>query len=236
MAASAREAVITAGMTENRVNSGRASRRRRNSAMTDSRYFTDPPRPPNETPGSWYRKCREREKGEFAEAKRAGAEAAKAEIRTILARAERLGRGAYAVAVSLLDSGLSPDEIIRCAEKVPSEVSESVHRARPGAITATPAPRAATPEAESAWLREARLAAETQWARAFGLPVPQPDRRSAEQIALHESFGELAARAAGLVRDPDDGRKIYRHDRIDEVDVDLYQRGAAAARKLWPGI
>jgi len=174
---------------------------------------------------------------ELAEARREGAAQAKIDVRIMLDKAWKLGRGAHAVAVSLLDSNLSLDEILRCAEKVPGEVSEEVHRTRQGALTADRRQfeREPTKPQEEAWLRQAREHAESEWAPAFGLPVPQPDRRSAEQIALHESFGELEARAAGLVRD-EDGRKIYRHDRIDEVDVDLYQRGAAAARKLWPGI
>ncbi len=163
-------------------------------------------------------------------ARREGRNAVKGVLRRVCAIG---GQAAVDYALTLMDQGLTHEQAEEAASvKMPQ--GSLLHRPRTAAPA--PAPRAATPEAESAWLREARLAAETQWARAFGLPVPQPDRRSAEQIALHESFGELAARAAGVVRDPDDGRKIYRHDRIDEVDVDLYQRGAAAARKLWPGI
>ena len=65
----------------------------------------------------------------------------------------------------------------------------------------------------------------------FGRPAPQR-QLTPEDIALAQSFNELAARAAGLVRDPDSGQKIYRHDRIDETDIGLYRAGEAAAKRL----
>lgn len=156
-------------------------------------------------------------------------------MKAALKRIAANGPAAFDYALSLLDNPeLTIEQIEKIATKIQPQSGTLLHRPRTAAPV--PAPRMETPEAEADWLKQARLGAEEQWNRAMGRPAPQRDLRSAETVALHESFGELAARAAGLVRDPDDGRKIYRHDRIDEVDVDLYQRGAAAARKLWPGI
>ena len=98
-------------------------------------------------------------------------------------------------------------------------------------------PRLPSEVAEAAWLREARLEAEEQWAKMFPQTAPQRDIRSlnAAEIALTQSFGQLAHEAATRRYD-DQGRKFYRHDRIDEVDIDLYEKGRAAAKRLWPGI
>jgi len=199
-------------------------------------WIDDPPRPSNKTPGQWHRECREREAEEaqeLAAIRREAAEQTKAEIKAMLARAAKLGTSAYNVTVALLGSDLSMDEIIEACKKVPSEDSESVHRARPGAITAAPEPRLARPEEET-WLKQAREHAESEWSKAMGKPMPVR-QLSAEDIALNQSFNAIAAQAAGLVRDPDSGQKIFRSDRPDQEDERLFLAGEASARKIWPG-
>jgi hypothetical protein len=179
-------------------------------------------------------RLRQVEAEELVEARREAAEQTKAECKAMLAKAYKLGTGAHAVAVSLLTSDLTMDEILHCAEKVPSETSESVHRSRPGAITAIPAPRLANRPEEEAWLREARAHAEEQWARAHGAPIRQ-DIRSPADFALHEACSEIAMKAAGLIRDPDTGQKRFNSARPDQEDERLFLAGQESARRLWPG-
>jgi hypothetical protein len=57
---------------------------------------------------------------------------------------------------------------------------------------------------------------------------------SAEDIALAQSFGQLAHEAAGL-QYTEDRQKIFRSSRPDEIDADLFRRGEESARQIWPG-
>jgi 8-oxo-dGTP pyrophosphatase MutT (NUDIX family) len=178
----------------------------------------------------------EQEKAELEAISREAAEQTKVEIKAMLARAAKLGTSAYNVAIALLGSDLSMDEIIEACEKVPTEESTDIHRARQGTFTTDRRQfeREPTKPEEEAWLRQAREEAESAWAKMFPQSAPKRDTRTPEEVALHGAFGELAQRAAGLIRN-EDNQKIYRHNQIDETDIDLYQRGAAAAKRLWPG-
>ena len=200
--------------------------------MTDPRYYSDPKRPANETPGSWYRKCREKEAAEEAAAEW------RRDFKKMLARVNAK-RGDDGPAVCRMLVAVAGDDIpLEEMERIGGILP--VERSAPQPIRSVPVVEHRLPsaQAEASWLKEARLAAEADWRAAFPQTAPQRNIRSlsAEDIALAQSFGELAQRAADLVRDPDSGQKIYRHDRIDETDIDLFQRGAAAAKRLWPGI
>ena len=92
----------------------------------------------------------------------------KAKIGAMLARAESYGRGAFRVAVSLLDSGMSYGDILTAARKTPAEPpSDAVHRA--GIIRGDSAfmAREETPQAEEGWLKQVPEQAERDWAAAF---------------------------------------------------------------------
>ena len=95
-----------------------------------------------------------------------------------------------------------------------------------------PAPRAETRDAEDSWLKSSRLEAEAAWAKMFPASKPQinPRRLTGEELAMNETFGEIAQRAAGLTHI--DGQKRFR---ADQADADLYAKGQESARKLWSG-
>jgi hypothetical protein len=139
-------------------------------------------------------------------------------------KAEKYGMNAYRVAISLLDSGMTYDQILEAAKQAPADKpNESVHRAiTPNMGTMVREP---TPEAEEAWLKEAREAAEAAWAKAHGW-APRKDTRSAEQIALDKQFGVIAMKAAGLY---DDGQKRFRADSLDGA---MFRDGEASAKRL----
>jgi hypothetical protein len=110
-------------------------------------------------------------------------------------------------------------------------------RHRYGLPPVWPAPavqhRLPSEQAESAWLREARLEAEAAWRATFPHTAPQRNPRSlsAEDLAFAEAAAGLAV-AATSARREEDGRLKFRGDHID---ADLYAKGAAAAKRLWPG-
>jgi len=198
--------------------------------MVDDRYYTDPPRPANKSTGQWFRECREQEAREAAAAE--WRKDFKAMLGRVNTKRGKDGPAVCAMLVAIAGEDIPLPEMERIGGILP------VERAARPPVRSVPVVEHRLPSAraEAVWLREARLEAEAAWRAAFPHAAPQRDLRTAEQIALHESFDELAARAAGLVRDPDSGQKIYRHNQIDETDIDLYQRGAAAAKRLWPSI
>lgn len=140
------------------------------------------------------------------------------------------GREALDFALNLPPE-MSNEEIERVATRAAKSGALSHQRST---VAALPQPRLPSEQAEQSWLREARESAERAWAVAMGRPMPQRDLRTAEQIALHESFGELAARAAGLTH-TEDGQKIFRTSRPDAEDERLFLAGEASARRIWPG-
>ena len=186
-------------------------------------------------PGSGTASARKKEAEELAAISREAAAQTKAEVKAMPARAAKLGTSAYNVAVALLASDLSMDEIIEACKKVPTEESTDIHQARQGAFTfdrRMPERKATKPEEEE-WFLRAKADAEAAWNKMFGRPAPQR-QLTAEDIALGESFNEIAAKAAGLTR-TEDGEKIFRPSRPDEEDARLYQVGEASARRIWPG-
>jgi hypothetical protein len=198
--------------------------------MVDDRFYSDPPRPPNRTPAKWYAECRAREAQELEAA--TWRKGFKEMLARVHAARGKDGEAAAAIVAALASEDIPLEEMERIGRIVPIPQAALPPPVRPAPAVPHRLP---SEQAESAWLREARLEAEAAWRAAFPHTVPQRDLRTAEQIALHESFGELAARAAGLVRDPDSGQKIYRHNQVDEVDIGLYRAGEAAAKRLWPG-
>jgi hypothetical protein len=157
----------------------------------------------------------------------------KAKIGAMLARAESYGRGAFRVAVSLLDSGMTYGEILQAARKAPAgPPSDSVHRSVMRGDQAF-MEREDSPEAEADWLREARLAAEADWAAAHPQRKAEASRlqnMKPSEVAFGRMALGLAQDAAGL--DYHEGSKRHRGDHRDEA---LHRQGAEAARKLWPG-
>ena len=150
----------------------------------------------------------------------------KQKIRTMLAKAEKHGKNAYRVALSLLDSGLDCDQILAAAKQAPADSpSEAVHRGiRAGAGIMVREPSQA---AEEAWLKEAREAAEAQWTKAHAYPSPQRDARTAEQVALDRQFSDIAARAAGLTHDGSQKRV-----RCDALDGALFRQSESTTKRL----
>ena len=165
---------------------------------------------------------------ELAEIKRA----ADAEVKAVMRRISAAGgMPAVNIALALLDDpSISLDEI----EVAASEQARALPQRRPGSFAALPAPRAAMPEAKSEWLKQARLAAESEWAKLFpqSAPLRNPQTLSGEDLAFAMAAAGLAVGATSARRD-EDGRVKFRGDHID---ADLYAKGAAAARRLWPGI
>jgi hypothetical protein len=198
--------------------------------MVDERYYADPPRPANKTPGRWYRECREQEAREEAAA--AWREGFKAMLGRVNRKRGAEGPAVCAMIAALASENLSMAEYERLGSILPVEKA-ALPPVRPVPVVEHRLP---SQEAEATWLCEARLAAEAAWRAAFPHAAPQRDIRSlsAEDLAFAEAAAGLAVGATSARRD-EDGRKIYRHDRIDEADVDLYQRGAEMARKYWPG-
>jgi len=88
-------------------------------------------------------------------------------------------------------------------------------------------------QAESAWLRESRLEAETAWRAAFPHTAPQRDIRSlsAEDIAFAEAAAGLAVDVTSQRRN-EDGQPKFKGD---QLDADLFKRGEESARRIWPG-
>jgi len=173
---------------------------------------------------------------ELAEIKRA----ADAEVKAVMRRISAAGgMPAVNIALALLDDpSISLDEIevaaVKAGKVVASEQARALPQRRPGSFAALPAPRAAMPEAESEWLKQARLAAESEWAKLFpqSAPLRNPQTLSGEDLAFAMAAAGLAVGATSARRD-EDGRVKFRGDHID---ADLYAKGAAAARRLWPGI
>jgi hypothetical protein len=158
-------------------------------------------------------------------ARREGKAAAKASLKRISAAG---GREALAFALNLPDT-MSTEEVERAALGAVSRGAFQ-HQSR-GTITALPQPRAPSREAESEWFQKAKAHAESEWAKAMGLPMPQR-QLTPEDVALAESFNAIAAKAAGLTHDPDSGQKRFK---ADVEDARLYAMGQASARKIWPG-
>ena len=154
------------------------------------KWTDDPPRPSHLTPGRWNQICREKEAAEaqeFAKARGEGKLAAREMLKRVLKNG---GPAAVDFALSLPDT--TPlDEVERAATRA-AATGALPHRPQ-GALTADRRQfeREPTKPQEEAWLKEARLEAEAAWNKMFGRPVSQRDLRTAEQIALHESFGEL---------------------------------------------
>jgi hypothetical protein len=151
----------------------------------------------------------------------------------MLARAESYGRGAFRVAVSLLDSGMSYGDILAAARKAPAEPpSDAVHRSVIRGDSAF-MEREESPQAEEAWLKEAREQAEADWAAAFPQKKVEASRLKSmrpSEIAFANTALGLAQAAAGP--DYDEGQKRHRGDHLDEA---LHRQGAEAAKRLWPG-
>jgi hypothetical protein len=152
----------------------------------------------------------------------------KTATREMLKRVQKAGgQAALDFALNLPDT-MTPEEIERTAMGAVSRGAFQLQSR--GTIAALPAPRLPSKEAEANWLREAREHAESQWSRAMGKTTPVR-QLSAEEHALAESFNSIAAKAAGLTH-TEDGQKRFRGD---QVDADLYAKGAESARKIWPG-
>jgi hypothetical protein len=196
------------------------------------KWTDDPPRPSHLTPGRWNQICREKEAAEDSELaaeREKGKQDAKAMFKRVTARG---GQRALNYAMDLIGTGMTLEQIEKATGLAVHPESTLLHR--PGTIAAIPAVRAATPEGESNWLREAREHAEAQWSKATGRPVPLR-KLSPEEIALNQSFNTIAAQAASLTHDPDSGQKIFRSNCPDQKDAELFRRGEQSARKLWPG-
>jgi hypothetical protein len=155
----------------------------------------------------------------------------KGKIRSLLARTDRISKSATRVAIALLDSGRSYEEIYESASRASPDATESVHRSvmrREASLM-----ERQEPEAEEDWLRQAREAAEKAWL------ALHPERKSEaaklrsmkpSEVAFTRMVSSLAQTAAGL--DYYEGEKRHRGD---HVDAELRQRGEQAARRLWPG-
>ena len=160
-------------------------------------------------------------------------EAFKARVGAMLDQARKHGESAYRVAVNLLDSGLLLDEILQAARKAPAgPPSDSVHRSvvRPDTSLGE---RENSLEAEADWLREARLAAEKEWAALHPHRKIETDRlRSMKpsEIAFHRMSLGLARDAVSLRHH--EGQTRYCGDNLDES---LRRQGEAAAKRLWGG-
>ena len=185
-------------------------------------------RPFNKTPGQWHREQQEQKaelNPDVAKARREGSDQVKAALKRIAAN----GPAAHDYALSLLDTELTIEQIEKIVTKIQPQSGTLLHRPRSAAPV--PAPRLATKPEEEEWFQKAKASAEREWAPAMGLPMPQR-QLTPEDIALNQSFNEIAMKAAGLVRDPDSGQKRFRGD---QIDADLYAKGAEAAKRLWPG-
>jgi hypothetical protein len=197
------------------------------SHMVDERYYTDPPRPANRTAAKWYAECREQEARETAAAEW------RKDFKAMLARVHAArgvdGEAVCAMLVAIAGEDISLEEMERIGGILPVEQA-----ARP---PVRPAPvvehRLPSERAEAAWLREARLEAETAWRATFPHTAPQRDPRSlsAEDLAFAEAAAGLAVGATSARRE-EDGRVKFRGDHID---ADLYAKGAEMAKKYWPG-
>ncbi len=149
----------------------------------------------------------------------------KSRIRTLLARTDRIGKNATRVAIALLDSGRSYEEIYESARRASPDVSDSVHRRNVMRGNQAFMEREDSPEVEEDWLRQARLAAEREWAAIH----PQQKVDAAKFQNLKPSQIALGRMFASLARDAASTRPTYCGDHLDES---LRQQGEAAAKWL----
>jgi len=173
--------------------------------MVDDRYYTDPPRPPNKTTGQWYRECREQEAREAAAAEwRAGFKKMLARVNT---KRGKDGPAVCTMLAAIAAEDISLEEMERIGMILPVEQA-ALPPVRPAPAVQHRLP---SEQAESAWLREARLQAEADWRAALPHTAPQRDIRSlsAEDLAFAEAAAGLAV-AATSVRREEDGRVKFR--------------------------
>ncbi len=149
------------------------------------------------------------------------------EIRDILDSAKKFGPGAYEIAVALLSSDLSADQILEAAKRAPSVPSGAINY-RGGAVVGDAAAfaRAETPRAEAAWLTKARADAERAWRAAFPELAPPVDKRTPAEVAFGDQVSGIAAAACARVQN---GQVRFRGDIIDEG---LAQAGRRDAERL----
>jgi hypothetical protein len=135
--------------------------------------------------------------------KTANIEAYRRQIRRTLEAAEQISPVAHSVALMMLDSDLTLDEILTAVKKIPASTSDSVHY-RGGAIYGDASAMARKPAA------------------------PEGDGRTAAQIALGDQIGAIAkgAASARVVNEQ------IRFHNGDELDQALARAGARAAEKL----